>query len=328
MRILYIYRSKDSGPSIRRVFQPIQREISLHEDVDALYLPTKHANLSAIIKNTIFVIRHLNKNHYDIIHITGDVYYLLLFLKRYTTVVTVHDLGFYTNNKPSFHRWIRYQFWIKPLLLASHVTFISEKSRKEGRALLTFNDKKVSVIRNAYDGNFAFSPKVPNKGCPNILHIGTKPNKNLPRVIEALSGLRCSLSIIGPLSETDKESLNTYEIHYQNCDNISDEQLLEEYIQSDIVCFPSLFEGFGMPIIEAQAVGRPVVTSDVSPMNEIAGAGAILVNPYSVQSIRDGFAKAISNYETVVECGRRNVSSYSVQYIAHEYMQLYHTLKC
>ena len=90
--------------------------------------------------------------------------------------------------------------------------------------------------------------------------------------------------------------------------------------------FVSLAEGFGLPILEAQAIGRPVVTSDLSPMRDVAGGAACLVDPRNVDSIRAGIRRVIkdSNYrEGLVELGLRNVVQYQPQVVASRYARLY-----
>ena len=95
MRNLYIYRSKDSGPSIRRVFEPIENVLKKECQLDSIYLPIATASPIDILRNIQFVQNYLKGKQYDIIHITGHVNYLLWPLRKYRTIVTVHDLGFY-----------------------------------------------------------------------------------------------------------------------------------------------------------------------------------------------------------------------------------------
>ncbi len=123
--------------------------------------------------------------------------------------------------------------------------------------------------------------------------------------------------------------MDKHQINYENKVGISDEQMLQEYIDCDIVSFPSIFEGFGMPIIEGQAIGRPVVTSRLEPMMEIAGDGASFVDPYDVGSIRQGFLELINNKsyrEDIVEKGIKNVEQYGVKKITEQYCEVYSTL--
>ena len=99
-----------------------------------------------------------------------------------------------------------------------------------------------------------------------------------------------------------------------------------QYQLADIIVLPSTYEGFGMPILEAQAVGRPVLTSNISSMPEVAGDAACLVNPYDVNEIRAGINKIISddNYrESLIQKGFENIKRYNPERIATDYYELY-----
>ncbi len=325
MRILYIYRSMESGHSIRRVFQPIESRMRDFAEVDSIFLPSPYASLPALYKNIRYAMSYVKKHDYDVVHITGDVYYLTYFLRKYKVVTTVHDLGFYTTvPKKSLRSFLLHCLWIKPLRFSSIVTFISEKSRSEALALEELDN--TVVIPNAVYDSYQYVPKQLNDKCPIILHLGTKSNKNLVNTIKALSGIECHLRIIGKIDSTIEELLKSYNVNYSNASNLSDDEILDEYKKCDIVSFPSLYEGFGMPIIEGQAVGRPVVTSNLSPMREIAGEAAVLVNPNDVVSIREGFIKAKEQYDNLVLQGLENVKKYRTETIANKYLQCYNSI--
>jgi glycosyltransferase involved in cell wall biosynthesis len=99
-----------------------------------------------------------------------------------------------------------------------------------------------------------------------------------------------------------------------------------QYRMADIVCFASLYEGFGLPILEAQATGRPVVTSDRCSMPYVAGGAALLVNPESVDSIRSGIQSLIDNAqlrEQLIVQGLENVKRFRISTMCEKYAELY-----
>ncbi|MDX1406931.1 MAG: glycosyltransferase, partial [Saprospiraceae bacterium] len=109
-------------------------------------------------------------------------------------------------------------------------------------------------------------------------------------------------------------------------DKLDRTQIAEKYRTCDIVTFVSTYEGFGLPILEGQASGRAVLTSNLSPMKEVAGQGACLVDPTDVQAIGDGIRKIIGDRtyrETLIAQGLENVSRYDVSVMARGYIDLY-----
>lgn len=326
MNILYIYRSLDAGPSIRRVFEPIEKKMSETNNVENLFLPSPNAGLKDIMKNIIYVKKHVKNKKYDIIHITGDVHYLAWILPKDKTVVTVHDLVFYVSQKKSLKTLAFWFIWILPLKFCSFVTFISQKSFLEAQDIIRLDKNRTCVIHNPYGEHFVFHKKEINTSFPEILHIGTKSNKNLERVAMSLQGLACKLHIIGKLSVEQEQILKENHIQFYSEYGVSDNHIVESYINCDIVSFPSLYEGFGMPIIEGQAIGRPVVTSNLSPMKEVANGSAVLVNPDDALSIHNGFIEAINNSSKYIEMGRNNVSRFSLDSIVDNYLSVYSKL--
>jgi len=124
--------------------------------------------------------------------------------------------------------------------------------------------------------------------------------------------------------------LEDNKIDFSNIDKrISDAEVADLYRECDIVSFASTLEGFGMPIIEANATGRVVVTSNISSMPEIAGNAAELVNPLEIESIRTGFLNVINNdqhREKLIENGFENVKRFDKKVIAKKYFELYESM--
>lgn len=325
MKVLFIYRNPTMGFSIGKVFHPIEQEMKNKCQIESLYLPCSDYSIKSLWQNIQTTTQKLKNEKFDIVHITGAEFYLLPFLHKYPTIATVHDLGFYTNHKRNSLRGIwKYFLWIKSLHYAKYVTFISDFSQQEALKLVPLQN--YSVIYNPIGSEFQPTQKEFNIKCPNILHIGTKPNKNLFNTIEALKGFPCKLRIIGKLSEEEKEHLQRNQIDYSNAYNLSDQEIIQEYQQCDIVNFPSLYEGFGMPILEGQSIGRVVITSNLSPMKEIANDSAVLVNPTDINSMREGYKKAIEQHEKYIEKGFENVKRFSIETITRTYFNTYNKL--
>ncbi|MCH4147440.1 MAG: glycosyltransferase [Prevotella sp.] len=324
MKVLYVYRNQQMGYSIRRVFSVIETEMAKYCEVSHLFLPCTNYSFVSMYRNIRYALHEIKVERYDIIHITGTEHYLLPFIRRYNTIITVHDLGFYTQQKSFLKRLKKYFLWIKTLKFAKRVSFVSEKSEAEALRFVRFKKRQILTIYNPYAPTYkGISPKFFNIECPIILHIGTSENKNLKNVIAAIRGVPCELRIIGRLTKEICMQLESSFIKYSNSYDLSDEEIREEYVNCDIVSFPSLYEGFGMPIIEGQAIGRVVLTSNLSPMKEIAGGASVLVDPESVPSIRNGFIRAIENSQQYIKLGFNNIKRFSVEEITSQYYQVY-----
>ena len=322
MNILYIYRHPDMGYSIGKVFKPVEEDMRKYAEVDALYLPVPNYSPKGLWRNIKAARTAIKNKKYDVVHITGTENYLIPFVKKAKIVVTVHDICFFTDYWPSIRALYKYVFFIRTLLFADVVTFISEKSRQETYRFVNLGKKGI-VVDNPIGDDYKYCAKTFNAVCPAILHIGTKPNKNLVNTIEALKGFKCSLRIVGNVNAEIIQRMNTYHIDYCVVNNLTDDQIIEEYKKCDIVNFPSLEEGFGMPIIEGQAIGRLVITSDRLPMKDVAGNGAIIVDPEDIMSIRRGYEEALKVYDEIVRYGLENVKRFCLKKITKQYFMIY-----
>jgi glycosyltransferase involved in cell wall biosynthesis len=175
--------------------------------------------------------------------------------------------------------------------------------------------------------------QITNTKCNNIkpilLFLGTTQNKNLQNTIPALFQLNIKLRIVGELTLEQQSLLEKYELDYVTINNLDDDDLRKEYYNCDIVLFPSFYEGFGMPVIEAFSAGKPVITSSISPMTDIAMDAAVYVNPHSISSIRRAVQILISNsvlrYEMISK-GIEVVKKYHVELILDEYQSLWNNV--
>lgn len=329
IKVLYISRNKNLGYSISRVFAPIIEGMREYCDVDSISLPYASNSLQDIMRNIIYVKKHIRGRNFDVLHITGPEHYLLPFLINHKSIVTIHDLGRYYN----ISRIRKIAYWAKqifPLVFAKRTIAISRVALREITNTNIIKEKKVTIIPDCLSDDYQYNCKIINVANPRILHIGTGVHKNLSKTIEALCDIPCHLVIIGKLAIKDKALLNKYKIRYTNKYSLSDEEILEEYRLADIVNFPSLHEGFGMPIIEAQAIGRPVVTSILEPMRSVAGVhGASFCDPKDALSIKEAYLSILHDnefYKRIIIAGLDNVKKYRKDICVKMYYSVYNEI--
>lgn len=322
IRVNFIERKVTDSLSIERVFRQIAKNLS-QKNVEVKFekMPFENSAFDTI-KNLLF----FRKSVADIYHITGHVNYISLLLPKDSTVLTVHDLGI-LHTRTGLRRYILKKLLFDwPVQRLKYITTVSETTRRELIHHTNCPGEKVRVIENPVQDKYSGQAKIFNAECPTILQIGTAPHKNLKGLITAIKGLECRLTIIGDLDDEHLRLLADNKIDYANRSGLNESGMREEYANCDLVSFCSTYEGFGLPIIEGQAMQRPVLTSNISPMKEVAGDGAVLADPHDTESIRAGIMKIIKD-ETfrneLLARGTENVKRFSAEHIADLYYGLY-----
>jgi len=228
---------------------------------------------------------------------------------------------------PGLKRTVLKHFWLTiPARRSIFITAISEATKREILKHVDCDPNKIVVIPVAISDRFLKQPRVFNKEKPVILQIGAAHNKNIPKLVEALAGIPCKLCIVGKQNDEYERLLKEYQIDYTYEWGLSDEAMIRKYAEADIITLVSTYEGFGMPILEGQATGRAVISSNILSMPEVAGDAACLVDPFDVGSIREGFLKLINNdqyRERLIEKGYENVKRFDPDLIARQYLSLY-----
>jgi glycosyltransferase involved in cell wall biosynthesis len=311
----------------RQVAEQLNQAVPQEFHVSLFNLP-----LPAGLLNLWDNISYVRNTQSSINHITGDAHYAILGCSsRNINVLTIHDcvmLRRLRRINPKF--WFIKWFWYDlPVRKADMVTVISESSKKELMLFTGCDENRIRVIGNFYDARFLMVPYRFNQQQPEILFIGTAANKNLGRLIPALKGLSVKLHIVGNPNGAELRALKENEISFRVSSGLSDEEMRQAYVNCDLLAFASTYEGFGLPILEAQLTGRPVLTSDLSPMKEVAGNAAVLVDPYDARSIRQGLLKIIAGdaeRDSMIEAGFENVKRFRLETVANQYAGLYEEL--
>ena len=267
-------------------------------------------------------------NQGDINHICGDINFISILLKKTRTIVTVLD-NYSMKRLTGFKKFVFYFFWLKlPLSRCCKIISISKNTTNELMKYLPEFKNKIIEIDVCIQKIFKKNVKKFNR-LPIILIIGTSNNKNFDNSISALFNIRCKVLIIGKLNDDQIDLLNNFNIEYKNLFNLNDFEVYKNYCQSDILLFSSTYEGFGMPILEAQAVGRPVITSNINPLTYVGGKGALFVNPHSIQSITKGVKRIIKNNflrKKLIKNGFKNIKRFNLKSILQQHYNCYNQI--
>jgi glycosyltransferase involved in cell wall biosynthesis len=224
-------------------------------------------------------------------------------------VVTVHDIAVFRCPE-AFPRWTRsYSRFAVPRVLrtARRVLAVSEFTASELEAVLGLPREKISVTPNAVDS--VFTPDGPHAEGDYVLAVGTlEPRKNLARTIEAAARLELEVRVAGARGWGGVEARGG---NVRALGEIDDDELARQYRGALCVAYPSLYEGFGIPVLEAMACGAPVVTSAGGATEEVAGGAAVLVDPRDVDSIAEGIEAAIRRRDELRVLGLERARAYS-----------------
>ncbi len=220
-------------------------------------------------------------------------------------VVTLHDLAL-VRHPELFPRWHRHtgRAAIGPVARAADRVFaVSEFTAREAVELLRVPEERVVVIGNAIEP--VFTPDGPAAEGDYVLAVATlEPRKNLRRISEAAVRIGAELRVVGARGWGGVDTPGWV-------GEVSDAELAALYRGASALVFPSLYEGFGIPVLEAMASGAPVVTSRGGATEEVAGGAAVLVDPLDVAGIATGIEEASSRRDELRTLGLERARTYS-----------------
>lgn len=284
-------------------------------------LVTSNLKVGGNLRNHVweqFVLPRLaRKNKVDILHSPANMAPLFY---RGASIVHIHDLCFVVNPQ-----WYSYTFHTTYNLaiprLANRATRVITNSNNSRNDLLQFYNVdagKVRLIYWAVDQTFGQTQIVaePVAESDYILYVGSlEPRKNIGTLIEAFERMRqrypeltTKLVLIGgesPLFASVQLQIKEFHKDVVFKGFVSDEELRQYYRQAMAVAYPSLYEGFGLPPLEAMASGAPVVTSNTSSLPEVVGSAALMVSPHDIDQLADTLAQVIRSPELRNEMRRR-----------------------
>lgn len=252
------------------------------------------------------------------------------------TVVTIHGLE-YEFCKEGYSFWERLYMRVSirySCQVASTVICVSENTKCDVMKLYGVAEEKIRVIYEGYEEKTqSQNDKFQTNSKPYLLFIGRlEERKNVVRIIETFEMLKEKYQIPHELVLVGKPGYGYERIKAQisnsKCQNkiqekgyVNEEEKWALLRGADVFLFPTLYEGFGIPVLEAQSVGVPVVTSNISSLPEVAGDGAVFVDPESVESMGAGIRSILSDpvrRSAIIERATHNVSRFGWAHCAEK----------
>ena len=236
------------------------------------------------------------------------------------TVVTVHDLAI-LRAPGAFPRWHRLYGSMgleRVLRAAAAIVAVSEFSRREVTALAGVPAERIRVVPNGVDALFV--PDGPRAEGDYVLAVATlEPRKNLARAVDAAHEVGVELRVVGARGWGGVDVPGWV-------GEVPDAELAALYRGARCVVYPSLYEGFGLPVLEAMACGTPVVTSRETAMEEVAGTAAVLVDPLDPSAIAAGIHEAVSRRDELVPAGLARAGEFTWQRTADAVVEVWQEL--
>lgn len=311
---------------------PLARNFSI-ENVFNTLIPFFKIRIEKYTLKSLYdfsVFKNLKDNSTDIYHITGSCNYVALALPKRKVVLTIHDIGHFERTlsqpKKSIYKFFNYTL---PLKRVGMVTVVSTFTKAKVLSNFNIKEDQVVVIPNPIQPHFKPFEKPFNEITPTILQIGSGKQKNIENLIDAVKGLSVKLLLVRGEDAILEKRLKDENIQFKWLSNLSNEGVYDAYCESDILYFASDYEGFGLPIIEAMAVGRAIITSNISPMLDLGNDVAWLVDPQKPSETRFAIEE-ISQNESLrnlrISKGLDVVKKYYPNEIARLYETIYNDL--
>jgi len=311
------------GFSIERIFDCLGPELLKSVRLVVTRCPSMYAGPLDLVRNMLSL--EISEDA-DVLHITGDVHYCTLSpVVRIPCIISVHDLRMLDWASPYKKMLTKLLWFTLPNWKTSTWTAVSNVTA-DSLLGIGIPSSKIEVIGNPVDSRIIFSDRPWSLERVSMLHVGTYAHKNLGLSILIASRMNARLTVVGPLTVKDSIELHAAGISFQSLPLVTDEEIAMLYGKHTILSFPSSYEGFGMPIVEAQAAGTVVLCADIPILRETAGDGAIFLSLQSPLDCLPELVRTLSSkllWHDMIQKGRRNASRFAVSKVAAAYLELY-----
>lgn len=330
----YAYNICKAMCALHQSFTIVCPKAPIHQDYDVSDLNIIHYGIgnSHFWEQCVLPFFFIGKKNYLVVSFTGLGSILI---RR--KIMTIHDLAFLKN--PAWYSRAYYWYYrlMTPLAVktSQHILTVSEFSKNEILRFYPFlNGEKISVVYNAIDRQlFKTCADVSQPEDRFILCVSSiDPRKNFARLIEACKDLTgAKLYIVGKYNRifNQQMELDTDSDHIHFLGRVSDEELVRLYNQAVCFVFPSLYEGFGLPPLEAMACGCPVLVSDIPVEREVCGDAALYFNPLEPSEILRIITQYLSNTDVIKKTMRQkgydNIKRFSWENSANVLMEIIKT---
>lgn len=268
--------------------------------------------------------------------------------KHSLRVMSIYDLAFIRYPKYVTAIVRTYGQRVKQCLEWTDLVITSaESSKREIVEYLSLSPERIRVtpLASRYSSDALALPRLPKPQAlgkrPYILFVSTlEPRKNVVSLIQAFEHLKAArridhqLILVGQKGWRFRSIFKAIEAsrwreHIHHLGYLSDAEVAASYMHADVFAYPSIYEGFGLPILEAMALGCPVVTSNASSLPEVAGDAALLVDPNDVEELSDALWRVIANRslrQSLINRGRDRAAKFSWTRTAKETLAAYRSL--
>jgi glycosyltransferase involved in cell wall biosynthesis len=259
---------------------------------------------------------------------------------RAPSILTVHDLSFVRDPDSAAKSLRDYLNVVVPRSVkrATHIIAVSQATKNDLVELYNTPQEKISVIYEGVDEKFkpthdrAISEKYKVGGRPYLLSVSTiHPRKNFKRLIQAFAQLPEDFELViaggkGWMYDDIFSEAEKFKGRVRFLGFVPDDDLPALYSGAAMFAYPSLYEGFGLPLLEAMASGTPTLASNVSCLPEVAAEAAVTVSPYHVDSIAEGLKHTLANRDELIKKGFARAAQFKWEAAARQLIDLYESL--